>query len=208
MTGKLGGGDYSNELGDVDMFGKNVFATNVVLECVLPAVHVATQSALKLDLQQVICWTSRRSGKCEMWQKICDVMSRVLLVSFPCHSCGSRQGSLKQKTKRKQKRGQAVEANKAGNMRLLRVSTRCNNNHWSVVGEGGLTWCWPHTNRSKKLQTNSAHNMPWLTWLWTNLWFVLLETCFWQMSQKPALVVGRPPLAQSTIREYVAQVKI
>ena len=54
LTEKLGGGDHSNELGDVDMFGKNVFATNVVLECVLPAIHVATQSALKLDLQQVI----------------------------------------------------------------------------------------------------------------------------------------------------------
>ena len=54
LTGKFGGGDHPDKLGDVDMFGKNVFAANVVLECVLPAVHVATQSALKLDLQQVM----------------------------------------------------------------------------------------------------------------------------------------------------------
>ena len=54
-TVQLGDGDHPDKLGDVSMFGKNVFATNVVLECVLPAVHVATQSALKLDLQQVIC---------------------------------------------------------------------------------------------------------------------------------------------------------
>ena len=28
-----------------------------------------------------------------------------------------------------------------------------------------------------------------LTWLWTYLWLVLFETCFWQMSQYPALVL-------------------
>ena len=51
MTGKLGGGDHPDKLGDVDMFGKNVFAANVVLESVLPAVHVATESAAELDLE-------------------------------------------------------------------------------------------------------------------------------------------------------------
>ena len=30
-----------------------------------------------------------------------------------------------------------------------------------------------------------------LTWLWTNLWFVRFETGFWQISQKPELVLPR-----------------
>lgn len=54
-VGKFRGrGGHLDELGDVDVLGKDVFATNVILERVLPAVHVAAHSAPKLYLQQVL----------------------------------------------------------------------------------------------------------------------------------------------------------
>ena len=49
----------------------------------------------------------------------------------------------------------------------------------------------PQTHKHPKsswLHTVEAKQQ--LTWLWTNLWFVLLETCFWQISQNPELLPG------------------
>ena len=54
-VGKFRGrGGHLDELGDVDVLGKDVFATNVILERVLPAVHVAAQGTTELDLESAV----------------------------------------------------------------------------------------------------------------------------------------------------------
>ena len=58
---------------------------------------------------------------------------------------------------------------------------------------GAVSSWWEKQKISHKLQTSAGSTQLQqnrLTWLWTNLWLVRFETCFWQISQKPELVPG------------------